>query len=485
MNLIKRLKGKMPALSKEAVKASFSTITSRHGAYSVAAIVLILVIAIIINLIAGQLPSRIRNVDISSNQIYEISQTSKTFLKNLDHDIKITVIAEDDSIDDRLKTFLEKYVALSKHLKMKTADPVLHPSVLSQYDTQAETIVVECEDTGLSTTISFSDILVPDTSYYYTGSSDGSLSSFDGDGQLTGAINQVTGRESKKIYTTSGHGETELSTAVTNLMKKSGMTTASLNLLMDSTIPEDCDLLLLNGPTSDLSEAESTKLDQYIKGGGKVILLMAEQGPETGNLLNLLSSYKITMEKGYIADMQRCYQGNYYYIFPNVTGSSDMTQNLSTGMVLLANSRGFELGEDSEAVSVSSFLQTSEDGYAVSEDSEKQGTYEIGASAVYTAQSEEDEDQVITGSLTVFGSNSIIDETITESFSSLDNKNLFMNAVTAAIGDVDNLSIDAKSMQIQYNTVQYGGYISVILIFIIPIIVLIVGFVFWMRRRKA
>ena len=100
----------MPTLSKEAVKASFSTITSRHGAYSVAAIVLILVIAIIINLIAGQLPSRIRNVDISSNQIYEISQTSKTFLKNLDHDIKITVIAEDDSIDDRLKTFLEKYL---------------------------------------------------------------------------------------------------------------------------------------------------------------------------------------------------------------------------------------------------------------------------------------------------------------------------------------------------------------------------------------
>ena len=60
-----------------------------------------------------------------------------------------------------------------------------------------------------------------------------------------------------------------------------------------------------------------------------------------------------------------------------------------------------------------------------------------------------------------------------------------MNAITSAIGDVDNLSIDAKSMQVQYNTVQYGGYISVVLIFIIPIIVLIIGFVLWMKRRKA
>ncbi|MCE2603816.1 GldG family protein, partial [Pseudomonas aeruginosa] len=119
-----------------------------------------------------------------------------------------------------------------------------------------------------------------------------SLLSFDGEGQLTGAINQVTGRENKKIYTTSGHGEAELSSAITNLMNKSGMTTEALNLLMDDSIPEDCDLLLLNGPSSDLTEGESSKLDQYIKKGGKVMVLMAEQGPETGNLINLLADYK-------------------------------------------------------------------------------------------------------------------------------------------------------------------------------------------------
>ncbi|MCQ4637390.1 GldG family protein [Anaerovorax odorimutans] len=480
---IKEHKLHKPDLSGQTVRAAFAARTSRHGAYSIAAIVLVLVIAVVVNLLAGQLPSNIRNLDISSNKVYEISDTSRAFLKKLDHDVKITVIAEDASIDDRLKTFLEKYASLSDRIKMTTVDPVLHPSILTDYDTQAETIVVECEDTGLSSVISFSDILVADTSYYYTESSS-SLASFDGDGQLTGAINQVTGRETKKLYASEGHGEAELSSSITNMMKKSGITVEALNLLMSGSIPEDCDMLLINGPTSDLSEAESTQLDQYIKKGGSVMLLMSEQGPETGNLINLLESYKITMEKGYIADMQRCYQGNYYYIFPNVAASGDMAQNLSSGMVLAANSRGFTLGEDSEEIALSSFLETSENGYAVSTDSEKQGTYGIAAKAVYTAQAEND-GQVVNGSLTVYGSNSIIDESITEAFASLDNKNLFMNSVVSAIGDMDNLSIDAKSMQVQYNTVQYGGYISVVLIFIIPIIVLIVGFVCWMRRRKA
>ena len=60
-----------------------------------------------------------------------------------------------------------------------------------------------------------------------------------------------------------------------------------------------------------------------------------------------------------------------------------------------------------------------------------------------------------------------------------------MNSILSAFDDMDNLSIEAKSMEVQYNTVQYGGYLSVLLIFVIPIGILIFGFIFWMRRRKS
>lgn len=479
-----RIKGRGRGQKRERLKASFRTKTFRHGTFSAAAVVLAIAIAVIINLIAGQLPSGAKELDISDNQIYEISDTSRTLLKNLEQEVKLTVLAEEDSMDDRLRTFLEKYTALSDKLTMEIVDPILHPSALSEYDAETETIIVECEETGLSQSIAFSDILVESASYYYTGSG-GELSSFDGDGQLTGAIRQVTGRETKKMYCTTGHGEAQLSSSITNLMQKSGIETEEQNLLMSNAIPEDCDSILINGPTSDISQSERTLLDQYIKQGGNVILLMSEESPQTGNLKKLLKSYQITMKEGYIADMERCYQGNYYAIFPNVTASTEeLTEGLETGMVLLSNSRGFELGQSSEEIEVSTLLETSENGYAVTEDGEERGTYAIGAAASYTVQSDsEDSDQTVTGTLTVYGSNSLISEDITEVFSGLDNKTLFMNSVMSVFDDMDHLSIEAKSMEVQFNTVQYGGYLSVLLIVVIPVAILIFGFVFWLRRR--
>lgn len=473
-----------PDFSRQAIKASFGTITAKNGVYSAAAVVVVILIAMVINLVCGKLPSTIRQVDISSNRIYEVSETSRKMLRELEYDIQFTVIAEAGSIDERLQNFLNKYTALSDKIAVETIDPILHPSALTEYETEKDTIVIACEETGLSTQVAFSDILVESMSYYSTGGDN--ISSFDGEGQLTGAINQVTGQKSRKIYCLTDHGEMELSSSLTSLMKKSGITAESYSLLMQGDVPKDCDMIIMNGPVSDISGDEQKILNHYIKSGGSLMMLLSERGPEEGNLTKLLEMYHIKQESGYIADMERCYQGNYYYIFPNVTATEDMAGGLSSGMVLLANSRGFSLEEDSEDITVSSFLETSANGYAVSKSSEKQGTYSVGARAVYTAESEDGEEGgVTTGNLIVYGSSFAIDESITGTFTSLDNNTLFMNSLTEIFGETDNLSIEAKSMEIQYNMVQYGGYISILLIFIIPVIVLITGFVFWMKRRRA
>lgn len=471
--------------SRKAVRESFETIAVKHGSYSAAAVILVIVIAVVVNLICGQLPSSLRQVDISSNKIYEISDTSRKLLKNLEYEIEITAITESDSMDERLETFLDKYTGLSDKVTLETIDPVLHPSVLTEYNTEADTLIIECQETGLSAQVAFSDILVESASYYSTGS--GTLSSFDGEGQLTAAISQVIGQETKKLYYLTDHGETELPDSITSLMQKGGITTEGWSLLMNSEIPEDCDILLLNGPTADISKAEFKTLKQYIKNGGSVVILLSEQGPESGYLTKLMKSYGIQQQKGYIADMERCYQGNYYSVFPNVTATGDLLSGLDTGMVLMVNSRGFSLEESSEEIELSALLETSSNSYAVTESGETQGTFELAARAVYTAESdsEEDADGVTTGNLIVYGSSSMIDESITGAFTGLDNQTLFMNSITAALGEEDNLSIEAKSLDIQYNMVQYGGYISVMLIFIVPILVLIIGFVFWIRRRRV
>lgn len=65
--------------------------------------------------------------------MYEISDTSRDLIKNLDTDVTITVIAETDSINEMLSNFLDRYTELSDRITMETIDPVMHPSALTDH----------------------------------------------------------------------------------------------------------------------------------------------------------------------------------------------------------------------------------------------------------------------------------------------------------------------------------------------------------------
>lgn len=78
----------------------------------------------------------------------------------------------------------------------------------------------------------------------------------------------------------------------------------------------------------------------------------------------------------------------------------------------------------------------------------------------------------------------LIDEQVTQSFSTLENLTLFMNSVTANLDNADNISISPKSLQVTYNTIAHPGIFSILIIFVIPFVVIAGGFVIWFRRRR-
>ena len=83
------------------IKEMFQSKNSRNGAYSAGLAGIVIAIVVVINLIAGQMPDSLKNIDLSDTHIYEISDTSVDMLKNLDKDIKVQVITELDSMDYR------------------------------------------------------------------------------------------------------------------------------------------------------------------------------------------------------------------------------------------------------------------------------------------------------------------------------------------------------------------------------------------------
>lgn len=486
----------------KSLKNIFRTSGTRHGVYSVGLTVLVIAVVIVFNLIVGQIPEAYRNLDVSSTKIYDISDTTTELLDSLDSDVDMTVLAVKDSTDERITTFLSRYAALSDKIHMEWIDPVLHPSALTDYDTTENTIVVSCEDTGKTTTVSFDDILVLDEySYYYYGTE--SYTEFDGEGQLTGAVNYVTNDTDHTIYQTTGHGESSLSTTITDLMEKNSYTLSEVNLLMTTSVPDDCDLLLMDAPTTDLSADESEMLRSYLADGGKVMILFGDTSfAELPNLSEVLSEYGMEAADGYIADPTRCYQGNYYYIFPELSVSGDMADGISSEMVLLTNAHGMNLVDPArDTISTTSFMSSSDQSYAVTEETQEQGSYTLGAVATEKIENSDEDTEDTDGGddeaadsdsaeteesrLTVISAGSLIDQSITDAFPQLENTKLFMNAVTANFEGVQNLSIEAKSLGTEYNTMQHVGLLSFLVIFGIPAVILIGGFVVWFRRRRA
>jgi ABC-type multidrug transport system ATPase subunit len=96
-------------------------------------------------------------------------------------------------------------------------------------------------------------------------------SGFDGEGRITSAIAYVTSDTHPVMYYTTGHGELDLSEAMTGAIEKANIELLPLNLL-STDIPEDCDALICFTPSADFTEAEAKKVIGYLAEGGDAFL---------------------------------------------------------------------------------------------------------------------------------------------------------------------------------------------------------------------
>ncbi|MFT4006676.1 MAG: GldG family protein [Lacrimispora sp.] len=450
----------------------------KKGGYTAILSVIVIAAVIVLNMIIGRLPEKVRQWDMSSSQIYSLGGTTKDLLASLDKDVTIYVVADPGSVDKRITSFVKRYEDLSGHIKVVTVDSVLHPEQVNKLNAKDNTLFVSCDSTNKTESIALTDIIKYDQeSYYYYGES--KETEFDGEGQLTGAISHVTSDVQKTVYVTEGHGEAALGATVSDMLKKSNLTVTSLNLLTAGSIPEDCELLLINAPAADLAADEEKMLSDYLNGGGNVMILAGYSDKERPNLKALISDYGLKLEDGLAADTKNFYQNNPYYIFPTIEPGSEVTNGIDTkSAALVLQSGALTQNQDiPDGLEVTPFMETSEGGMLVTADGQTKGTYILGAVSEKTLDSG-------TARLTVMSTPTLIDESLNTSFTNLTNLSIFMNAVTSNFDDVSNVSIPSKSLEVTYNTVTHGGLWGILFIFVIPVLTLAAGLVIWLKRRR-
>ena len=305
---------------------------------------------------------------------------------------------------------------------------------------------------------------------------------FDGEGLITGAIDFVTNGTTRKVYRTIDHSEAALSSAVKKLLEKSNFELADISLMKEKKIPADCNVLIMNGLQTDISVAEKKILNDYLDKGGDAVIILADTDKETPNLYALVKEYGLEVHDGLVGDNKNFYQDNPLNIFPTLSDNHAVTSTLNeNSLVLAVGSKGMtETQTARESIHMSEFMTTSEDSYVIDGAEVTPGQYILGAT------SWEKIDDTNTARVTIISASNLINNNITAAYTNLSNLDIFMNSILWCYDEnVKNLSIPAKNLRAVPNTVQAHMFWDLLFIFIIPVGLLIVGFVVFIKRRKA
>ena len=398
----------------------------RSGVYSTAILAAAIVLAVLLNLLVGALPKKYTEFDLSEAKMYTLGDSSKKLVQSLDQDVTVYYLCETDSEDAILTKLLDHYADESSHFRWEQKDP---------------------------------------------------------------AIYKLTAAEETHAYYTTNHGEQALTSSLTEALEAQNITAQPLDLLT-STIPDDCDLLIINDPTSDFASDglvdEISQLQTYLENGGRV-LLTTNGYDETPNLDAVMAQFGLAREAGLVVegDSSHALYGYPYSLFPDYGTTDESTAldgvNRSTH-VMLSVAQGITITE-TDGVTAESLLNTSEDAYSkpnfdTSSTTDKENGDTDGPFSLAVWARKDD-----TGAEVIWiGCPNMDNEQL---YQSVPGNLTFLQGCAASMVGQDIL-IDTKALEASPITIpaSTATTLGLVFVFVLPAAVLIAGAVVVLLRRR-
>lgn len=463
------------------------------GAFSAGMIVVMCAICVVVNLVVTALPAKYTSIDCSATKLYSLTSDTKDRVSKLDEDITIYVLNSKKSKDAKIDETINRYKDFSSHIKVKYVDPATSPKFYQDYtDTTPTTNSLIIESKNRSKVIDYNDIYEYDSSSYYYGyQSQSSITGYDAEGQITSAIEYVTmdADELPVIYQITGHNETEIGSNFQSVVSKANANLKSLELFNEEKVPEDATAIIINSPTVDFNEEDAQKVIDYLNGGGKALIVGCyAYNDELTNFNKILAAYNVSFKTGVVAenDSSKYYQ-NPLYLLPTVE-TTDYTSDATDGYVFLAGSCAINYPEDTDDVTYTKLLSTSDSAVlkkdwknittSKAEDADENGPFTTGLAV---------NDSSTGASIVVFGTPYVVDDSYDNAVSG-NNADMFKDVITSMTGNVELASSvipvkDYTLSNITINTLQ-AVVTGLIIMIAVPILLIIIGIVVWVMRRK-
>lgn len=480
--------------------------------------VLLLAVLIAANALMSLLPSSIAKPNVSGNSTFRISGTTVDWLKKLDEPVTIYFICQGGraSADGDLYTFLQKYEEASDMITLEVIDPNQNTLFIDAYGgtwpenlsmiVESQTRYRVIDNTSLYYYYfydsSYGEMTMTPAEYQemqeYLSTADstgemlamlasGTTAYFDGESRVTNAINYVTQEKVATAYLLTGNGTKALDSSLSNLLTESCYELR--NTLTVEALPDDCDLLIVNAPTTDLSDAEATALASYLANGRKLFLTTAYNVSKLEKLNGVLQSYGLSYHEnhGVLCDGNPSYylsdsSAAYEYLFRAHINSAHAATGSFDGEFIVATPHAIALSEVTDG-SVTPWLYTSGAGYLLAADSTTGTSIQVGEKGEYTfgAIAEKGETTIvwITSPLATISAY--------DAYASGGNHELILSAFNQMTGiGHDGITVASRKIDTSSLSVSAMGFLGwgFILVILLPVATIVAGGIVWYQRKK-
>lgn len=462
-----------------------------NGLFASAITAAAVALVVLVNLVAGAIPAKYTEFDLSEAGLYTLDDSSVELVRALEQDVTLYYLCETGGEDALVTRLLDRYAAESSRLTWQQKDPAVYPTFAAQYGAQnasAGSLIVEAGER--SAVLDESELYEYDYSNYYTtGTYD---LKFNGEAQITAAIYRLTSGAQSAAYYTTNHGELGVSDTLASALEKQNIAVSGLSLL-NSAIPEDCALLIVNCPASDFSGAGSLvdeigQLREYLAAGGK-LLVLTDASVSTPNLDALLQEFGLSRVEGLVveSDAGHSLYGYNYYLLPDYGTPSESTALDgvdAVSPVLLRMAQGIRQEEVDDVLS-EALLTTSDVAYSKTagyemettdrEEGDLDGPFTLAAYAVNDRTNAE---------VIWVGCGYVDDESLYSAAPG--NRTFLLGCAASLTGQSSSILIESKALEADRLTIPSGTASTLGLVFVIllPAALLVTGAAVTIARRR-
>ena len=482
---------------------------TRRGAVSILLTVLFIAAIVLLNIVLSAVADRYPlYVDVTENASYRLQQETVDYLSEVTEPVELYVLQKETDFESgdsnnykyrvQANKLLHAIENSSDNVELHYVDITADPTFTADYPqvdwSSSHAVLVVSGDQYRA--VDMTDLFTFDESQYtYYGTV--VINAQHVEQAIMTAIMNVTTAEKTKVTVLSGQGEQDM-TPFTTLLENNAYEVEQVSLLTDS-ISEDSEFVIIYDPDVDIDESAYTTLSDWLNNDGKYghhLFYFPNDQHEVKdfpNLNALLTDYGMEVQYGYIFETSESYTipgANHYvsvYDYGDDTTYTEGLRNQNIPVVMMLT-MPVTLTDSTIATPL---LLSSEKSFLFPMDLKEEDVdsfdpdYQALNGAAVGVRNDGTEDGK-NSSIVVIGSYEAVTSNYL-SISSYNNAAYFVNLFNT-LSDRDDVSVviegkDPSANELGVTSIDAITFPSILVRFVIPIGILIVGLIVWIRRR--